>query len=91
MTTDKVDTIQYKWHDGNPIIVIEFDEYWTPVLIDTDWASKLVLWWDCDTGNYEKAMKLYSITDESEITSRVKEWHTVDIAQALEYVKDEYI
>lgn len=94
MTVDKIENISYKWHEDWPVIKITFKEEWTPVLIDTEHADRVVLWWDCDSRNYRNQMKLFAIEDISTgdpLTNRVKTWKEVDIQSALLYIKNNII
>lgn len=94
MSVDKVEDVRYVWQDGNPLIFIDFKDYWTPILVDTHYADYLTLWWDCDASEYDPAMKLYAVTevdDADDLVSKVEEWYDLDIPEALAYAKENHI
>lgn len=94
MSVDKVESVDYIWHDGNPLIVIQFKEKWCPVLVETHWADRLTLWWDCHAHEYDPDMKLYAIQEVEgarDLIGKVEEWYEFDIPKALAYAEDSYI
>lgn len=95
MSVNKVKDITIKTNNvgmANGTIEIEIKEQYAPVLIDTYWSDRILIWWKCDYDDDEGRFQvcIYSIQElgEEEESQIIKKCAEPDVMKAIYYVFD---
>lgn len=72
------------------IIKISIDDMFTPILVDTEYADTIVIWWytDTDTNNTNKPMRVYAIENydsHNQSINLIGSWDHINILKGLRY------
>ncbi len=98
MSVEKIKRVEYTFLDdraGDGIIEIELRDLFKPYLLGTSYCDKVVIWWDSHSHEYEESIKVYAIEnfdhyeEDNPHVSIAERWYDCDLAEAMQYVKDE--
>lgn len=86
---NRIANIEYVGNEGQPIIKISIDDMFTPILVDTEYADTIVIWWNTDSPNLAfDDMRVYAIENydsHNPSINLIDSWDHINILKGLRY------